>query len=117
MKVFFSRNYNLRFRENYLHLFHLLQQLFKNLYLLFRAILYSYIYVVSGFYIKVCFFQYIFKEVVVQYFGDVNKQFHVDGSSFEDCVNVGSLAVKLPCKFRYAHTASFKNGFDESSDM
>ncbi|MBQ8223340.1 MAG: hypothetical protein IJZ87_08380 [Bacteroidales bacterium] len=29
-----------------------------------------------------------------QYFGNVNKQFHVDGSSFEDGVDIGPLAIQ-----------------------
>lgn len=37
---------------------------------------------------------YFLKKIMSQYFGNVNKQFHVDGSSFEDGVDIGPLAIQ-----------------------
>lgn len=59
----------------------------------------------------------IFKKIISQHFRDIGEQFHVDGSSFEDCVNVGSLAVQLSCKFRHGHAASLEDGLDKLPDM
>lgn len=60
---------------------------------------------------------HILEKIMVEHLGDPSQQIDVDAWAVEYGVHVGSLAVDLPCKLRYAHLLLVKHRLDQVTDM
>ena len=62
-------------------------------------------------------FHHIFKEIMLQGFGNFHKHFNINALAVEDFINVGSLAMYPPRKLRYTQPALVENGFHHVPDV